>query len=215
MQVNQINLAIHIGMGVAGLICGLWPLLSVKGGRLHRKSGRVFVVLAGVVLGTALLADLLLKQPIALLAVSLAASYEYISGLRSLALRAHGPTTIDALLAVAALLGCVWLVRSMGEGTTSWSPMIVYSTAGYVACVAFYDLSRPLWAAYWLRRVRPLDHGLKMTACYFAMLSSGAGNSLRNLQPWSQLIPSSLGILVMMTILVSYLSKRMSVAATV
>jgi uncharacterized membrane protein len=215
MQANQINLAIHIGMGVAGLVCGLWPLLSAKGGRLHRKSGRVFVVLAGVVLGTALLADIFLKQPIALLTVSLAACYEYAAGLRSLALRNRGPTMIDALLASAALAGCIWLVRSMGEGPASWSPVIVYSTAGYVACIALYDLSRPLWVAYWLRYVRPLDHGLKMTACYFAMLSSGAGNSLRNLQPWSQLIPSSLGIVVMAVILVSYLSRRIALASAI
>lgn len=212
MQLNYINLAIHVSMGVAGLLCGLLPLLSTKGGQIHRKNGRVFVVLAGVVLGTAILADLFLHEPIALLAATLSASYQYISSLRSLALRTRGPSMVDTLLACAALAGCVWLVRSMSTSTASWNPMIGYSTAAYVACIALYDLSRPFWAAYWLRYVRPLDHGLKMTGCYFAMLSAGAGNLLKHLQPWSQVIPSSLGIIVMTILLVRYLSRRASIA---
>lgn len=93
--------------------------------------------------------------------------------------------------------------------------MIGYSTAAFVACIALYDLSRQFWAAYWLRYVRPLDHGLKMTGCYFAMLSSGAGNLLKHLQPWSQVLPSSLGILVMAILLASHLSRRTSVAGTI
>jgi uncharacterized membrane protein len=215
MLANQINLALHMSMGAVGLICGLVPLFSIKGGSIHRKSGRVFVVLAGVVLGTALIADATLPEPIALLAASLSASYQYISSLRSLALRTHGPSMMDALLACAALLACGWLVRSMGAGTASWSPMVGYSTVSYVACIALYDLSRPLWATYWLAHVRPLDHGLKMTGCYFAMLSSGAGNVLKHLQPWSQVIPSSLGILVMMILLARYFPKRTSVESAI
>lgn len=215
MQANQINLAVHICMGAVGLICGLVPLLSTKGGSIHRKSGRVFVILAGVVLGTALLADAFLPEPIALLAASLSASYQYISSLRALVLRTRGPSTIDTLLACAALVSCAWLVRSMGAGTASWNPMIGYSTAAYVACIALYDISRLFWAAYWLRYVRPLDHGLKMAGCYFAMLSSGAGNLLKHLQPWSQVVPSSLGIFVMAILLTSHLTRRTGTASPV
>ncbi|MFC4526306.1 hypothetical protein ISN76_19225 [Dyella halodurans] len=215
MQANDVNIAVHIGMGAGGLICGLWPLLSRKGGVVHRRSGRVFVVMAGMVLGTAILADIFLYVPIALIAVTLSASYQYISSLRSLALRNRYPSTVDAILAIVALIGCAWIVLSKGTGTASWTPAIAYSTAAYVACMALYDLSRPFWAAYWLRRVRPLDHGLKMTGCYFAMLSSGAGNLLKHAQPWSQVIPSSLGIMVMVVFLSSYFGRRMDIPVEV
>jgi hypothetical protein len=50
-----------------------------------------------------------------------------------------------------------------------------------------------------------------MTGCYFAMLSSGAGNLLKHLQPWSQVIPSSLGVMVMVVLLSRYLTKGTSV----
>jgi uncharacterized membrane protein len=208
MQANDINIAVHIGMGAAGLVCGLWPLLSSKGGRTHRRSGRVFVLMAGIVLTTAILADVFLVVPMALIAVTLAASYQYAGSLRSLALRNRSPSIVDTLLALAALAACAWIVLSKSSSTASWTPMIAYSTAGYLACIALYDLSRPFWANYWLRRIRPLDHGLKMTGCYFGMLSSGAGNVLKHAQPWSQVIPSSLGIVVMAALLASYLARR-------
>lgn len=211
MQANDVNIAVHIGMGVAGLVCGLVPLLSRKGGRVHRLSGRVFVALAGVVLATAVLADLFLSVPMALIAATMAASYQYVSSLRALALRHRYPSIIDAALAIAVLAGCVWIVLAKGSATVSWPPMIAYSTSAYVACIALYDLSRPLWAAYWLRRIRPLDHGIKMTGCYFAMFSSGAGNLFRHAQPWSQIVPSSLGMLVIAIMLASYLGKRMKI----
>lgn len=215
MQVNDINIAVHVSMGAAGLVCGLWPLLSTKGGQIHRRSGRVFVIMAGVVLGTALLADIFLHEPVPLLAASLSASYQYVSSLRSLALRDRPPSAVDALLACAALAGCAWMVLSKDAGTASWTPMIGYSTAAYVACIALYDLSRPFWGAYWLRRVRPLDHGLKMTGCYFAMLSAGAGNLLKHLQPWSQVVPSSLGVIVIVALLASHLARGASIQRTV
>jgi len=211
MQVNDINVAVHVGMGVAGLVCGLVPLLSTKGGRIHRRSGRVFVILAGVVLGTALLADIFLHEPVPLLAASLSASYQYVSSLRSLALRTRPPSAVDTSLACIALGGCAWLLLSKGAGTASWTPMIGYSTVAYVSCIALYDLSRPFWARYWLQHVRSLDHGLKMTGCYFAMLSAGAGNLLKHLQPWSQVIPSSLGVIVIVVLLASHLIRGANV----
>jgi hypothetical protein len=215
MQANDVNLVIHISMGAAGLVCGLLPLLSAKGGRIHRRSGRVFVVLAGVVLGTAILADLFLKEPTALLAATLSATYQYVGSLRALMLRARAPSAVDALLACAALGGCAWIVLSKSPSTASWTPMVGYSTAAYVACIALYDLSRNFWAAYWLKHARTIDHGLKMTGCYFAMLSSGAGNSLKHLQPWSQVVPSTLGIMVMATMLVIYATRRSAIPSAI
>jgi len=76
-QANDINIVVHVGMGACGWLVGLVTLVSFKGGKLHRRSGRIFVVFAGVVLLTALLADVFLKQPIALIAASLSATYQY------------------------------------------------------------------------------------------------------------------------------------------
>jgi len=209
MQANNINIAVHVGTGVLGLAIGLVPILSVKGSRIHRRAGKLFVALAGVAIGTAVLADLLLPQPLALIAATLSASYQFLAGLRALHLRHRGPGILDAALACAALIGSVWLLLALSSGraSASWSPAIGYAIAGYLGAVALYDLSRPLWANYWLARIRPLDHGLKMTGCYFAMFSAGAGNSLRAWQPWSQIVPSSLGGLVLIVLVIVYLRR--------
>lgn len=209
MQANDINIAVHVGTGVLGLAVGLIPMFSAKGGRIHRRAGKIFLVLAGIAIATAALADLLLLQPLALIAATLSAGYQYLAGLRALHLRHRGPGVLDAVLACGALIGCAWLVMALGPGraSASWSPAIGYAIVGYLGAVALYDLSRPFWARYWLRRIRPLDHGLKMTGCYFAMLSAGAGNSLRAWQPWSQIVPSSLGSLVLIVLAIVYLRR--------
>ncbi len=208
MQTNSINIVVHVGMGACGLLVGLVPLVSFKGGQLHRRSGRLFAVFAGAVLLTALLADVFVKQPIALLAASLSATYQYWGSLRALYLRTRGPDLLDAGMACIALAACAALVYSMDAGTASWSPMIGYSTAGYVGTIAVYDLTRSFWSRTWLLYARPLDHGLKMAGCYFAMLSAGAGNLLKHFQPWSQILPSSLGMFVLVALTIAYVRRQ-------
>lgn len=213
MSWHQLNVGAHIAMGVFGLLVGLLPLCSRKGSTIHRRAGRLFVYLAGVVLTTAVIADLFFPVPMTLVAVTLSAAYQYISSLRALHLRTSAPGLFDGGLAVATLLACGFFMLSMGKGNASFTPTIGYSTIGYVAIVAIYDLSRGFWGTLWLQRVRPLDHGLKMTGVYFAMLSAGAGNLLRGLQPWSQILPSILGTLVLILLAVRYISRWRAVPA--
>ncbi|BDU20933.1 hypothetical protein [Dyella sp. GSA-30] len=213
MSWHQLNVGAHIAMGVLGLLAGLIPLCSSKGSTIHRRAGRVFVYLAGVVLATAVIADVFFPVPMTLVAVTLSASYQYVSSLRALHLRTSPPGLLDAALAGATLLACGFFIMSMGKGNASFTPAIGYSTIGYVAIVAIYDLSRGFWGELWLRRVRPLDHGLKMTGVYFAMLSAGAGNLLRGLQPWSQILPSVVGTLVLIALAVRYIRRWHAVTA--
>jgi hypothetical protein len=212
MPWHQLNIAAHIAMGIVGLLVGLIPLCSRKGSTWHRRAGRVFVYLAGAVLVTAVIADLIFPVPTTLIAVTLSAGYQYVSSLRALRLRAP-PGLGDTALAVLALVACVFFAVSMGKGNASFTPAIGYSTIGYVAMIAVYDLSRGFWGRLWLARMRPLDHGLKMTGVYFAMLSAGAGNLLRDLQPWSQILPSVIGTVVLVVLAVRYAGRWRSIAA--
>ncbi len=75
MDLHSLNVWTHVGAGAAGLAVGLVPLLTAKGGRLHRWTGRVFVAIAAVSLGTAFIANVLFDPPAALIAASLAATY--------------------------------------------------------------------------------------------------------------------------------------------
>ncbi len=207
---HSLNVWTHIAAGVLALLVGLGPLMSKKGGKLHRRAGAIFAFIGAVVLGTALVGNIFYDPPAPLVAATIAAGYQYLSSLRTLALRTHGPGWIDAGLAFAGLAGCAALLMSMGSGTKSWTPAIGYSTLGFVCAVALYDLSRHFWRNAWLKHARSLDHGLKMTGAYFAMMSAGVGNVLRDFQPWSQVGPSMLGVFVMIGFTIAYFSRRPS-----
>lgn len=208
MDTFTTNEWLHIIAGVIALGLGLVPLLSTKGGRTHRRFGRAVVALGAVVLGTALYGVFAGTAPMALTAVTLTAGYQFIGSLRALALRDRAPGWPDALLACTALALAALLLLRGGPGTASWPPALAYGTLGFMAMIALYDLSRPLWPQLWQRRARALDHGLKMTGFYFAMASAGAGNLLRDWQPWSQLLPSAIGLVAMLVLAVAYFRQR-------
>jgi hypothetical protein len=206
---DTINLIVHIAAGAAGLIVGLVPLASIKGSTLHRRWGRRFRFCSGVAVATAILAVVFSSPPAALAAVTLSASYQWMGSQRALMLRATGPSSIDSLLALGAIALALLFLLEGGAATRSFSPTIAYPTVGYVVLIALYDLSRNFWREAW-RRTWFIDHGLKMTGVYFAMASAGAGNLLRGFQPWSQLLPSMAGMLVMAVLLVRHLRPAVS-----
>ena len=199
---------LHFGAGAIALVIGLVPLLSVKGGSHHRRFGRMTVILGALVLATAVFGVLSGTAPTALVAVTLTAGYEYVGSLRALALRGRAPGWPDALLACAAIVAAVLLLLHGGPGTASWPPALAYGTLGFVIALALYDLSRHFWPNVWMCRARMLDHGLKMTGFYFAMASAGAGNLLREWQPWSQLLPSGIGLVAMLALTAAFFRRQ-------
>lgn len=199
---------IHIGAGVIALAVGAIPLLAAKGGLLHRRAGRGFVAIGAVVFASALIGIVFFDPPPPLVAAGLTASYQYLSSLRALHLSRQGPQLLDAVLALAGLAAAAALFVFMGPGTASWTPALGYSVIGVIGIIALYDLSRHFWARTWLAHARPLDHGLKMTGAYFAMMSAGVGNVFRDWQPWSQVVPSLLGVLVLIALVVTYAMHR-------
>jgi uncharacterized membrane protein len=208
LSAHLANVIVHVTAGALALGAGVVALAAAKGGRLHRKAGRVYAAIGAVSLVTATVGDIFFHPPAPLVAVSLAFAYQYVSGLRALALRRSGPGVIDAAFALCGLAACVALLLWLQRDRANWIPAIGYSTLGYAAFVALYDLSRHFWTRTWLAHARPLDHGLKMTGAYFAMMSGGVGNIFRGLQPWSQVGPSLLGIVVMIALAWAYFAAR-------
>jgi hypothetical protein len=208
----HLNTFSHISAGVLALLLGLLPLLSRKGSPLHRVSGWLFVAAGCVVLICAIIGVIAYPRPGPLVMVTLSASYQYLSGLRALPRFRTAPSWLDTVLALMALTGCALLLSRMASGDATWSPAIGYGTLGFLATVALYDLSRPLWAATW-RKIRAIDHGLKMTGTYFAFASAGLGNLVRDWQPWSQILPTALGLIVMLLLLGRYIFNNKGKAA--
>jgi hypothetical protein len=211
------NVAIHIVAATFALVVGLGSLFSAKGGAAHRKAGKFVLPAAIIVAVTAVIGVVVDPSRPALTAITISASYQLMSGMRARwlrGLRSRPLGAFDAMIAVAGLSAALWLLITMGPGTPSFTPAIGYSAIGFVTLLSGYDLSRFAWQELWRRKVWPIDHGLKMVGFYFAMVSAATGNLLRDFQPWSQVIPSVIGVIALI-IFAAFYFRRTSAAATI
>jgi hypothetical protein len=211
------NVTIHVVAATFALIVGLVSLFSAKGGAAHRKAGTFVLPAAIIVAVTAVIGVVVDPSRPALTAITISATYQLVSGMRALWLRgllSRSFGVLDAMIAVAGLSAALWLLITMGPSTPSFTPAIGYSAIGFVTLLSCYDLSRFAWRELWKRKVWPIDHGLKMVGFYFALLSAAAGNLLRDFQPWSQVIPSVIGVIALI-IFAAFYFRRISAAATI
>ena len=209
------NITIHVIAASFALLAGLASLFSVKGGATHRRAGTYVLPAAVIAVATAVIGILLDPSRPALIAITLSATYQLVSGMRALWLRGMPDRSLglfDAMIATGGLSAALWLLLSMGPSTPSLKPAIGYSAVGYVTFLSCYDLSRFLWQKLWKRKVWPIDHGLKMIGFYFALVSAAAGNLLRDFQPWSQVIPSVIGVIVLIVFAALYFRRTSAVA---
>lgn len=139
---------IHISAGIAAFFIAPIPLLTMKGGKTHRRWGKIYFWAMAVVAATAMV--LALWKPILFLAfVSVFSFYFAFRGYRVLRqkspLRGHGPGALDWAAAVLALVGSAALI---GLGTLQPSPVwiqlskvaIAFGVIG--AVIALSDMRR-------------------------------------------------------------------------
>lgn len=193
-------LIVHIGAGFCAVAIGVLPILTRKGSRLHRRSGRVFAGLMTLLLICAWAMTALRPDPY-FLGLSATASLTLFSGLRVLGRkrpdlnRRDRARPLDWIVTVAVLgigLLTVWMaIRGYGDAP----PQILIALAWGALSMGCWDLWR-----FW----RPLDwpfsprlwryeHLWKMVGAYSAVLSAFSGNFLAFLPPpWSALWPTVL-----------------------
>jgi hypothetical protein len=194
------NIIIHIIAGSLALLAGTLALIVNKGayngvyheGKIHRRSGRFFLGCLSVVIFTGLLGVFIFHRNTFLLVITVLSGYLGFSGYRALQLKASCPAWFDNLTALAALTAVayfLWYFHSIGM---IWSPVIIYSTVGYLLIMVAYDLSRnfvrPRWRLY--------EHILKMVSAWSGLLSAFCGTVFPQYQPYSQFLPSVFGTLV-------------------
>lgn len=193
-------LIVHIGAGFCAILVGALPILTRKGSRLHRLSGRVFAALMTVLLVCAWVMTAL-RPDAYFLGLSATASLTLFSGLRVLGRRRpdlHSedrPRLID-WIATLAIGGIGVVILWLAVTGRSDAPLPIAIALAYGA------LSLAVWDLW--RFVRPLDwpfspdlwtyeHLWKMLGAYGAVWSAFAGNFLTFIpSPWSALWPTAL-----------------------
>jgi uncharacterized membrane protein len=191
---HLLNILVHVGAGLAAMALGFYLLWKPKGTRQHRKVGRMFVYLAVVVCASAA-AGIALFRFLPLFAVlTLLVSYQLLSGWHVVHTRASGPDAVDALLWLGAAALAAWLIVHLA-GVGASSPVLV-STLAALGTLLVYDAARWLFPKPWHAMLWRYEHIYKLVASLFGMLSAAVGNTVRAGQPWSQLLPSLLGAIV-------------------
>lgn len=193
-------LIFHVSTGFCAVAVGLAPILTRKGSRWHRLTGRAFVALMILLLACAWAMTALKPDPY-FLGLSATASLTLFSGLRVLGRQrpdlrqGDRARPLDWIVTLAAA-GIGLLMVSMAIlGRGDAPPQILIALAYGVLSLGGWDLwrfSRPLdWPfspQLWL-----YEHLWKMLGAYSAVLSAFSGNFLAVLPPpWSALWPTVL-----------------------
>jgi uncharacterized membrane protein len=193
---HLLNIVAHIGAGTAAIGLGLILLAGAKGTIGHRRWGRLFVALTLVVCATGAIGNLFFRFIPLFAVLTVLVTYQLLSGWHAVHTKAAGPNRIDALLALCAAAWAIGLLPGvLSAGSQAGAvPVVVWSSLGTLAFLLAYDAARWCFPRHWHATLWRYEHIYKLVASLFGMLSAAGGNLFPVGQPWSQLLPSALGL---------------------
>jgi len=209
---HHTNIFIHVVAGSLALLVGLFILLKNKGGKIHRVSGRVFLVLLSIVIFTGLIGVFAFNRNSFLLVITTLSGYMGFSGFRAIRNRSNIPKIMDigvALLALTTSLFFIWYFHSTGM---IWSPVIIYSTVSYLIFAVAYDLGRYLINKNTYQKLWMYEHILKLISAFSGLLSAFTGTVFPQFQPYSQFLPSLLGSFIALGFMFQLWTKNRKVS---
>ncbi len=191
------NIATHVAAGAIGLGIGFVMLAKPKGTLAHRRLGRRFAYATLVVCGSATTGLIFFRFIPVFAVLTVLVLYQLVGGWRSAYTQERGPAGIDALWTLLAAVSSVALVPHV-LGASTGPDIVVRSSLGALATILAYDAIRWTFPRRWYRTLWRYEHAYKLIASIFAMLSAFVGNVVRVGQPWSQIAPSAVGIMVIL-----------------
>jgi uncharacterized membrane protein len=200
---HWVNIGTHVLFGSAALLLGIVAIVSSKGGSLHRRAGRWFLYCMSIVLVTAVIGLLIFDFRAFLAVVTLLSFYDAFSGYRALQLRGARPRLPDQIISVLGLISPAIFVLLMRRLHQPWAPVLTYSILGGLLVMSSYDAARNFLPQRWLQRSWMQEHLVKMISAYVAISSAFAGTVFPSFMPWSAIVPTSVGYILMIFFLVS------------
>lgn len=195
---HSVNIIIHIGFGLIAIGLGLLALMTPKMRGLHTQFGRYFVYAISVVVSTGLLGAILFRASPFLVMLTLLAGYVSYAGWRNVRLREQRSSVGDIAFAAIAFTSGLLFLGIAKASDAHWNSSVIYSTFGALSLVTTYDVMKYFWWHERLKRGWIYEHIYKMLSAFSALISALAGNVLPQFQPYSQLGPSVLGLVIML-----------------
>jgi hypothetical protein len=205
---HQTNIIVHIIAGSLALLMGIIALVVNKGQRAHKKAGKVFLLLLIIVILTGLLGVFVFGRNTFLLVITVLSGYLGYSGYRTLQTRSNKPVLIDICIALLSLLSVFYFLYYFKSIGMIWSPVIIYSTVGYLVFIIMYDFLRYFIQAATYSNLWLYEHILKMVSAFSGLLSAFTGTVFPQYQPYSQFLPSVFGTLIAIGFMIDVYRKN-------
>ena len=201
---HSTNIAVHVTAGTIALLLGVVALGSPKGKKTHIKAGRLFLLSLLIVISSGLVGVFVFGRNTFLLVITLLSAYQGFSGYRILQTKSNKPESVDILMALVTLLSAFYFLYYFKKIGMIWSPVITYSTVGWLIAIIVYDFLRYLIPASTYKRTWLYEHIVKMIAAFSAITSAFTGTVFPDYQPYSQFLPSVFGTLLMIGFIFYY-----------
>jgi hypothetical protein len=210
--IHKINIAVHVTAGSSALIAGLIALIAKKGQKLHRLTGRLFLVLMTIVIITGLIGVFVFGRNTFLLVITVLSGYQAFSGYRVIKAKSNFPRFADVFVCLAALVSALYFIYYFKMVGMIWAPVIIYSTVGWLFMIIAYDLGRYFIPTKTYRYLWIHEHILKMVSAFTGLVSAFSGTVFPQYQPYSQFVPSILGTLTAICFIIAVANRKKYVA---
>lgn len=205
---HQINIFIHVLSGSLALITAIIAMVTKKGGRLHRKSGKAFLFLITIVIVTGLIGVFVFQVNTFLLVITLLSGYQAFSGYRIIINKSNTVKILDVFVALITLSSGIYFLYYFKSIGMIWAPIIIYSTVGTLFAIVAYDFLRYLIPKNRYKKLWLYEHIYKMVAAFTALLSAFVGTVFPQYHPYSQFLPSIFGTLLAISFIVYFYRKN-------
>lgn len=205
---HKANIFVHVASGLIALMLGITALSTIKGGKAHRKSGKLFLFFLTIVVVTGLFGVLIFEVNQFLLVITVLSGYNAYSGMRVLKNKTNKINRQDILVALFAASTGIYFLYYMKSIGMFWSPVIIYSTLGALFSLILYDFLRYLIPSEKYGNLWLYEHIYKMVAAFTALLAAATGTIYDEYQPHSQYLPSLFGTLLTIGFIVYFYQKN-------
>lgn len=193
---HKTNIIVHVSTGLVALMLGLMALSTPKGGKAHRKSGKIFLFFLTLVVITGLFGVLIFKVNQFLLVITVLSGYNAYSGMRVLQNKTNKINRQDVFVALLSASTGIYFLYYMKKISMFWSPIIIYSTLGALFSIIAYDLLRYLISQKKYGKLWLYEHIYKMVSAFTALLAAATGTIYDEYHPHSQYLPSLFGTIL-------------------
>ena len=201
--IHKINIAVHIAAGSSALLVGIIAIIASKGKKLHKRTGRLFLILMAIVIITGLIGVFVFGRNTFLLIITVLSGYQAFSGYRIIKAKSNSPKFIDIIICFLALTSVSYFLYYFKSIGMIWSSVIIYSTVSWLFLIIVYDLGRYFIPKKIYRNLWIYEHILKMVSAFTGLVSAFSGTVFPQYQPYSQFIPSILGALTAICFMIS------------